>query len=68
MESKHSGNPSDPRPTYYLGVDDHDSPSAPDGGGGSSPAPWPSYKPGLFYDEMVTASGEPRPEAVTISS
>ncbi len=26
-------------------------------------APWPSYDPGLFYDEMVTAAGEPRPAA-----
>jgi len=46
-----------------LGVDDHDPRSAPGGGGASGPEAWPSYDPGLFYDEMVTATGEPRPEA-----
>ena len=66
MESKHSGNPSDPSSTYYLGVDDRDSPPAPGCGGESSPARWPSYDPGPFYDEMVGASGEPRPEAVAL--
>ena len=44
-------------------MDDHDAPPAPGCGGESSSAPWPSYDPGLFYDEMLTASGAPRPEA-----
>jgi uncharacterized circularly permuted ATP-grasp superfamily protein len=33
------------------------------GSGAHSVAPWPSYDPGPFYDEMVSATGEPRAAA-----
>ncbi len=48
-------------------MDEHDALPAPtqgaSGGPSAGPVRWPSYDPGRFYDEMVTATGVPRPEA-----
>ncbi len=38
-------------------------PPAPVGGSEPSLAPWPSYEPGLFYDELVGPRGVPRAAA-----
>jgi uncharacterized circularly permuted ATP-grasp superfamily protein len=35
-------------------------PRAPADGSGAAVAPWPSYRPGPFYDELVDARGAPR--------
>jgi uncharacterized circularly permuted ATP-grasp superfamily protein len=39
---------------------------APDGGSDERVAPWPSYDPGEYFDEMVGPHGVPRPAAAAL--
>ena len=49
-----------------VGVEDPDDVSAPGDGPDAGAAPWPSYDPGLFYDELVCPNGEPRAAATAL--
>jgi uncharacterized circularly permuted ATP-grasp superfamily protein len=51
-----------------LGVDDHDPAGAPAERAEKAGTSWPSYDPGLFYDELVAPDGEPRPSAAALWS
>jgi uncharacterized circularly permuted ATP-grasp superfamily protein len=49
-----------------LGVDDHDPAAAPAERADTGGASWPSYDPGLYYDELVAPDGQPRASAAAL--